>query len=195
MKANVLLLASVALCLSGCVSIRYRVVQPPMAPAGASVQKQPVNVHYDPLDYRLRQYHERLEMQITNPTEDKLVLLGNRSFVIDPKGESHPIRERVLGPHSFTKLLLPPEPFSYAYPDYWAWGPGWGWGYPGWYGPYYWGPYYGPGWWGPPPLSYYRVLTLYDWEWKKGTARLRLTFEKANKDTFEQDFEIVREEY
>jgi hypothetical protein len=186
MKANVLLLACVACCLTGCASYEYRVLLPPTgAPA---VRDQPVTVHYEPLDYRLSKYHDRLEMQITNPTEDKMMLLGNRSFVVDPKGESHSIRDRVLGPHSFTKLLLPPVPFTYAYPEYW--GPGWG--YWGWYDPY-WGPWYGPGWWGPPPVTYRQVLTVYDWEWKKGTARLHVTYERGT-NTFEHEFEIVREE-
>ncbi len=183
-------LLGVTLCLSGCVSYRYRVVQP--ASGAPPVRDQGVTIHYDPLDYRLYKYRDHLAMHVTNPTDDRIALLGNRSFVVDPQGESHPIRDRVLGPHSFTRFLLPPIPFTYAYPDYWAYGPGWGWGYIGsWYDPM-WGPWYGPGWWGPPPVSYAQVLTSYDWKWKTGPARLKLTYERAGK-TFEHDFEIVRE--
>jgi hypothetical protein len=192
MKASHLaLLVGITLCLTGCVSYQYRVVQP--AAAVPPVREQPVTIHYDPLDYRLYPYHDRLTMHVSNPTEDRIVLQGNRSFVVDPQGESHPIRDRVLGPHSYTQFLFPPIPFAYAYPDYWAYGPGWGWGWygpwygPGWYGPGWWG-----GWWGPPPVSYAQVTTPYDWTWKQGPARLKLTYERAGK-TFEHDWEIVRE--
>ncbi len=182
------LLAAVMLCASGCTTYRYRVVQPT---AGApAVTSQPVRVHFEPLDYDLYRYHDRLVMHVTNPTSDRVALLGNRSFVVDPQGESHPIRDRVLGPHSFTQFVLPPIPFTYAYPDYWAYGPAWGWGW-GWYDPF-WGPWYGPGWWGPPPVSYVHVYTPYDWKWKNGIARLKLTYDRAGK-VFEHDFEIVRE--
>ncbi len=189
-RSGLALLVGVTLCVSGCTTYRYRVVQP--ASGTPPVAQQPVNIHYDPLDYRLYRYRDRLAMHVTNPTEDRIVLLGNRSFAVDPKGESHPIRDRVLGPHSFTQYLLPPIPFTYAYPDYWAYGPGWGYyGFYGWYDPF-WGPWYGPGWWGPPPISYAHIYTPYDWTWKKGLVRLKLTYERNGK-TFEHDFEIVRE--
>jgi hypothetical protein len=131
-------------------------------------------------------------MLITNPTGDRIVMLGTRGFAVDPRGESHPIHDRIIGPHSYSRMLVPPVPFTYAYPDYWAYGPGWGWGFVGsWYDPM-WGPWYGPGFWGPPPISYNQLLTVYDWEWKEGPVRLRLTYERAGK-TFEHDFEFLRE--
>jgi hypothetical protein len=129
-------------------------------------------------------------MNIANPTDDRIVLLGGRSFVVDPKGESHPLRDRVIGPHSFTRMLLPPIPFTYAYPDYWGWGPHWGWG-PGWYDPF-WGGWYAPGFYGPPSVSYEQVLTVFDWEWKTGLVRLRLTYDRNGK-FFEHNLEIIRE--
>jgi len=164
------------------------VVQP--SSSASPVAAQPVQIHYEPLDYTLARERDRLGLNINNPTDDQIVLLGNRSHVVDPTGESHPIHDRILAPHSFTRLIVPPVPFTYAYPDYFAYGPGWGWAYAGsWYDPF-WGP--GLGWWGPPPLSYHQVLTNYDWQWKTGPARLRLTYERAGK-IFEHDFELVRE--
>jgi hypothetical protein len=196
MKPRLLALALAALSLTGCQTYRYRIVQPHTgAPA---VADQPVVIPYAPLEYRLTRDRDRLAMLITNPTGDQITLLGNRSFAVDPEGESHPIRERVIGPHSYTRMLVPPIPVTYAYPDYWGYGPGWWWGwgwgwgyYGGWYDPF-WGAYYGPGYWGPPPLAYRTVLTSYDWKWKTGPARLRLIYERAGK-TFEQDFEFIRE--
>jgi len=115
MKASHLMLLGVTLCVSGCVSYQYRVVQPAMG--APPVRAEPVTIHDDPLDYQLYHYRDRLAMHVTNPTEDRITLLGNRSFVVDPNGESHPIRDRVLAPHSFTKFLLPPIPFSYFNPE------------------------------------------------------------------------------
>ncbi len=181
-----LLLAGLVALSSGCVSYRYRVVEP--STGAPPVASQPVFIHYDPLDYRLSKDHDRLAMQISNPTSDRIVLLGHRSYAVDPRGESHPLRDRVIGPHSFTVMLVPPIPFTYAYPDYWAWGGYWG---PGWYDPF-WGGWYGP-WYGPPPVSYATVRTGYDWKWTTGVARLRLTYERNGK-YFEHNFEFVREE-
>src|ERR1051325_7655004 len=106
MKLHLLLFAGTALILCGCASYVYRVVQPPGVPQ--SVTDQPVIIRDDPLEYRLVRYKDRLDVRIINPTDDRITLDGNRSFVVDPKGESHPVRGRILGPHSFTGMLLPP---------------------------------------------------------------------------------------
>jgi len=177
-----------AICLSGCGSYQYRITQP----AGAgTVGEHPVRLNYAPLEYQLSRWRDRLSVRITNPTEDRISLQTQRSFAVDPRGESHPIHGKVVGPRSYTQLLLPPIPVSYPiYGGGW-WGPGWGWGWGvGWYAPYYdpfWGPVYPP-----PPPAYYELRTPYDWEWKEGPVRLRLSYDQNGK-TFEHDFEIVRE--
>ena len=189
LKVRLAGLALLALCLSGCGTYHYRVVQP--ATAVPPIDNRPITIHYEPLDYRLSKDRDRLAVLITNPTADRIVLLGSKSFVVDPRGESHPIRDRIIGPHSYTRMLIPPVPFTYAYPDYWAYPPFGAWGYMGsWYDPM-WGPWGAP-YWGPPPMSYNHVLTIYDWKWKEGPARLRLTYEQCGK-TFEHDFEFFRE--
>src|SRR5215470_13409346 len=106
MKAKFLLLLLASTNLCGCVSYQYRILQPA---TGTSVmsKKQPVALHYDPLDYQLSIFEDRLLMNISNPTEDRIDLQGSRSFVVDPKGESHPLRDRVIGPHSFTRMVFP----------------------------------------------------------------------------------------
>ena len=189
MKLRLLILLCAARLLCGCASYQYRIIQP-SAP-NPIVAKQPVTVHYDPLDYQFSKYHDLLAMNITNSTDEQIVLMGGRSFVVDPKGESHPLRDRIMGPHSFTGVLLPPIP--YGYPAYWGWGPQWSWWYgPGWYGPY-WGGWYGPGYYGPPPVAYEQAVTIFDWEWKTGLVRLHLAYDRKG-TTFEHDFEIVREQ-
>jgi len=183
MKTIFLFFLGVNLIASGCSTYRYRVVQP--ATGVPAIASQPVHIRCDPLDYTLTREHDRLAMRIDNPTDDQVMLDGNRSCVVDPHGESHPVRDHILSPHSFTRIFLPPIPFTYAYPDYFAYGPGWGWAYT-------YDPFWSPGWWGPPPMSYQQVLTQYDWRWETGPARIRLTYERAGKQ-FQHDFEFVKE--
>lgn len=184
MKTKFFLLSLVAVLLCGCQTYNYRIVQP--STAAPVVGNQPVSLKYSPLEYQLSRDQSHLILRITNPTDERIILLGERSFVVDPQGESHPLRGRVIGPHSYTRLLLPPIPFSYAHPD-----PTWAWGWGGYHDPF-WGPFYGPGFYGPPPLEHDYVYTIYDWHWKTGPVRLRLTYEQANK-TFEQNFEFDRQ--
>lgn len=180
------LLAFAVVSFSGCQTYEYRVVQPPGV--AQVVAREPVTIHYAPLDYHLARHQDRLAMRIINPTDDKIVLQGPHSYVVDPKGESHPVRGRVLAPHSFTWMLLPPippgYPYYYAADGGWGWGWGWGWGYD-WYDPF-WGPFYAP------MVSCHRVFTPYDWTWKTGPARLHLGYDQNGK-RFEQNFEFVRE--
>jgi hypothetical protein len=187
MKPNLLAIAAVALVLCGCGTYVYRVAQPPSVPT--QIKDQPIVLPYDPLEYGMVRQKDRLDLRITNPTEDRIILDGARSFVVDPQGESHALRPHIIGPHSFTRMLLPPYPFTYAYPSYY-----WGWGWGGWGPPYdpFWGPVYGPGFYGPPPVSYMQVYTRYDWTWKKGSARLHFVYLRGT-NTFEQELEIVRE--
>src|SRR5262249_41183227 len=146
----VLLLAGVF--ASGCRTYQYRILQP--TGIAQPVGDQPAVVRYDPLEYRLVRNHDRLDLRIFNPTDERIVLLGNRSYVVDPRGESHPVRGRVVGPHSFTGMLLPPEPITF--PSY-GYGWGWGWGpYAPFYDPFYTGFY-------SPPVYYNEIITPYDW--------------------------------
>ncbi|MDB6109193.1 MAG: hypothetical protein JWR69_943, partial [Pedosphaera sp.] len=76
---------------------------------------------------------------------------------------------------------------------YYGSGGGWGGGWGGWGGPYspYGGGFYNDFYYSPAPW-YYEIRTPYDWEWKTGPARLRLSYER-NGQTFEHNFEIIRE--
>jgi len=190
MKAHIALVATVAVLLCGCGTYQYRIIQPQgvMQP----IKDQPVQVSYAPLEYHFVKQRNRLSMQIANPTDDTIRLAGERSSVVDPVGQSRPIRELIIAPRSFAQMLLPPPTVTVAYQN-WGWGPYWGWG-PGW-GPYnpYWGPW-GPGWgwYGPPSVTYVQLRTPFDWTWNTGTARLRLSYDRKG-TVFEHEFEIVRE--
>ena len=181
-KALFWLLLLAATLGSGCKTYVYRVVRPPGI--AQPIADQPVTIPYDPLEYRLSRRSGRLDMRIDNPTDDRIVLLGNRSYAIDPRGESHPLRSRVIASHSYTGMLLPPEPKTVTVYD-WGWGWGWGWG-PFLPGDPFFVDFYAP------PVYYARIVTPYDWEWHKGTAIIHLTYERKGK-TFDHEFEIVRE--
>ena len=180
---SVLLMGSAL--VTGCQTYQYRVVQPPGVTQ--PVADQPVPISYPPLEYSLMRHHDRLEMRINNPTDDRVVLLGNRSSVVDPHGQSHPLRSLVIAAHSQGGMLLPPEPMTVTTTTTptpgWAWG--WGWGpYPI-ADPFFMDFY-------PPLISYTEFRTPYDWEWHRGPVQLHLTYERK-RTTFDNDFEFVRE--
>jgi hypothetical protein len=187
MKPNLLLplLPLSVLLMTGCVSYDYQIVEP--ANLSRHVGDQLVTMTWDPLEYRFRRNNDRLAMTIVNPTTNRIVLLGDRSYVVDPKGESHPLRGQAIAPHSYTSMLLPPPQavVQTTYPGIYAYGPG-----PVWYGPY-WGGFYNDFYYGP-VTSYYHVNTPYDWKWDVGQARLRLTYDQGGK-IFDHDFVIARQ--
>jgi hypothetical protein len=172
----------VATLVCGCRTYDYRLVQP--AQDAQRIANRPIAVKYAPLEYGLWRHHSRLAMRIANPTNDRIVLQGNRSYVVAPNGESHPVRGVALGPHSFTVMLLPPRPMSVEVVG--GYGPRWGWGWgPGYY-PYYDDWFYGPS------VTWYQMNTAYDWKWHTGPASLRLSYEQEGK-TFDQNIELIRE--
>jgi hypothetical protein len=183
------LMLACVLAVSGCKTYDYRIVEP--ANLAQHIGEEFVTVHSDPLEYRMARTGGFLAMNIVNPTDDRIVLRGDRSYVIDPRGETHPVRGKVIGPHSFTRMSVPPIPYSYqAIAPYtpWGWGPGYiNYGV----GPSFYGGFYNPHFYGPEIVNY-QITTQYDWEWKTGQARLRLAYERDG-TSFEHHFVIVRE--
>jgi len=185
------LLLGAVLAACGCKQYEYRVLEPAHT-AGLIEDKRAMVVRYDPLDYRLSRYHDHVAVRIINPTGDAVMLLGQKSYVVDPQGESHPLRGQPIGPHSHIWLLLPPVPASYTvagYPSYYgAWSPGW-------YHGHEWGPYwaYGP-WPYYEPYAYsYDVYTPFDWTWNTGEARLHLAYSRGD-EKFEHQFVFLKQE-
>ena len=181
-KTRLLSFAAVLMLASGCRSFDYRVVEP--AGNAGMVEGQPVSVHYEPLDYELRRLHGRLAMKIWNRTKERIILKGEKSYVIDPKGESHPLVGSALGPGSYLNLLFPPKAATVQITGGtggWAWAPGYRGGFVGSEPVFY-----------APPVTTYEFQTAYDWKWETGIARIRLSYEQGGK-TYEHNFEIVRE--
>jgi len=103
-------LALIALAIvSGCTHYEYDLTQPPDLARHVGSKADAV-VPRDPLEYHLRSYENVLVMRVVNPTDDPIKLLGDQSTVVDPRGQSHPLRNQAIAPHSYVKLLFPPPP-------------------------------------------------------------------------------------
>lgn len=184
MKTVISVFASVSLIgLCGCAHYQFLLVQP--GQYAQVVGEQPIRIVYEPLQYQLARHDDRLILQIENPTANPVNLVGSKSYVVEPQGESRPVRGRAIAPHSRVRMSLPPKPpriTTYGFAGYW--GPG-----PFWYGPYgYYPGYY--------PYGYaesYELITPYDWHWKKGDVRLHLSY-SYQATTFEQEFVFSKQE-
>lgn len=94
--------------LVGCARYEFDVVAPPHA-AGHAGTKGDHRFALEPLEYRLRTVDNRLVMRVYNPANESVTLLGARSTVVDPGGQSHPLATQTIAPGgSFIKLIFPP---------------------------------------------------------------------------------------
>jgi len=203
---RLLILSLVALSfLSGCAHYEYDLVNPPDLARHISSKSDEL-VRVDPLEYRLRTYENRLVMSVVNPTPDPITLAGDRSYVVDPAGQSHPLRVQTIAPDTYIRLVLPP-----MRPGYYQSNPnigiGFGVGYSHYHGGghYYGGGHrygYGYGAFGYDPFFYDQpqYYTYYDesdntyWNWEGQTSiRLHLVYFRAgNREPFMQDFTFAR---
>jgi len=185
------LFATIALLLGGCAHYEYDLVQPVALTAHIATKADTV-VRVDPLEYRLRTVDNRLVVQVFNQTDDDVQLLGERSSVVDPEGQSHPLRGGPIPPHSFLKLILPPmRPQVYDSGPTWGLGVGVGVGRSERRDPFY----------DPAMAGFHdepRYLSIHDendtryWDWNgEGDARLSLVFQRAGSE-FKQDFAFRR---
>jgi hypothetical protein len=100
-----LVLLSLLCC--GCATYGFDVVQPAVADRAIGGD-QWTSVTIDPLVYKLRADEGRLVMQIFNPTGDAIELLGDKSTVVDPDGQSHPMHSETIAAGSFISEVFPP---------------------------------------------------------------------------------------
>jgi hypothetical protein len=109
------------LLLSGCATYEYGIYQPPPLARHISSKAQ-TTLFYDPLNYTFQAVDNRLVIWINNPTGDPITLVGERSVIVDPDGQSHPLRSQTIAPGSFIKLILPPlRPYAFGYgPGYYV---------------------------------------------------------------------------
>ena len=183
------LLPLIVLCFaSGCAKYEYDIVNPPDLHAHIGT-KVDATTSVDPLSYHWRTVDNRLVVQIFNPTSDPIELLGAKTTVVAPDGQSHPIRGQTIAPNSHAKLILPP-PRPHVYDSGPTFGVGVGMqvdardrGFP--YDPYY-------------DDTRPRYLTIYDdasalyWDWNGETeVRLSLVYQRGEQ-SFRHEFTIKR---
>ncbi len=176
----------------GCARYQFRILEPPELAATVTT-RNPVGFALGPLDYVLQTSEGRLIMTVTNPDERPIHFLGERSFVVDPEGQSRPLRGQVIAPHSFMKLILPPMRQVYRASP--AIGIGIGVSAHRYYGRPWYDPWYPDPWHDPWPA--YLVVRgddeAYYWSWRgESTIRLRLTFE-CDGQSIVHDFTVRRE--
>ena len=91
----------------GCTRYEYEIVEPAEF-AGHVGKKTPAAIELDPVRYEAVTRNGRLVLVIHNESDQPLKLLGDDSFAVDPRGESHPLPTRTIAPDSTTKLIFPP---------------------------------------------------------------------------------------
>jgi hypothetical protein len=187
-----LLLASLLLfTLTGCATYEYDIVRPPDLRLHVFHDRDLV-IQRAPLEYRLRAYEDRLVVRIYNSTQDTLKLVGDQSTVVDPTGQSHPLRGTAILPGTYIKLILPPAPHIEPAGPSVTFGMTYGVGY--WHHPYY-----GPYWYGGYPYwNEPRYIVVYEagesyWTWHGETdVRVVLTFQRGNDVPFTQEWVFHR---
>lgn len=101
------ILALVVFISGGCARYEYDLVEP--ADQARHIGKGvDAVVAIEPITYRLRTVDNRLVVRAYNNTDDSIYLHGDHSSVVDPDGQSHPLRTQSIAPHSFIKLIFPP---------------------------------------------------------------------------------------
>jgi hypothetical protein len=180
-------LAALLLALGGggCARYEYDVVEPSELAQHVPADK-PVSFTRDPLRYRLVTVDGHLVMRVYNDTREPITLLGADSYVVDPRGQSHPLQSQTIAPGSYVRVILPPVSPRLA-----PRGPTIGIGIGAGFGRGHWhhrhhhhfhDAWYGHGWYGEP--RYYSVYdpsnNLY-WEWGGNgtTANLVLVYHRG----------------
>jgi hypothetical protein len=177
-----------ALLLPGCASYHYFITEP--SNLAQQVPEKPVRLERSPLGYQFSETDKRLAIAVSNPTDNAVAINDKKSFIVDPAGQTHPIKAGNIAPRSYITFILPPEERVVRASPAFGFGVGVGHvGYPlsstaGFYSPLY----------GPHSYYYHDESETPIWRWKEGPVRLRLSFDAQGSTTnsFEQDWTFER---
>ena len=155
--------------IGGCAHFEYNVRFDTQAQHIGS--KTPLVVSLPPIEYHMLAVNNRLVLHIFNHSPQSLRLRGDRSVVVDARGQSHPLHELVISSGSFGVLVFPPPIPADFYPGG-GFGFGWDFGFGGWrrgleFG--YVSGFYQPWNYGPPRVAVYDNPAYY-WHWNDDTS-------------------------
>lgn len=106
MRYATAIVLSLAAGLAGCARYDFEVLKPELL--ATRVTQTASRLQTSNMVYFMQAYENRLVMQIHNKEQAPVELVGERSFVVDPHGVSHPLRSITIAPDSYAKLILPP---------------------------------------------------------------------------------------
>ena len=168
---------------AGCAKYQYTILEPTTLTQSVP-RKGEVEINRGAVAYDFEDLGDSLGVKIENRSNDPILLVGERSYVVDPDGATNALRSSTIAPRSYIAFTLPPAYVAYR-PD---WDSGWGFGARS-YG------FVGSGFgstWVEYPLGYYGgYRTFTPWEWDGGEVRLHLTFDRAG-EPIEHEFLIRR---
>jgi hypothetical protein len=93
--------------LAGCTSYRYDAAvggNPPMAVQKETDLVLPAGL----VELRLRQVESRCVLLVVNRNDADVTLVGEKSALVDPRGQSHAVGGQLIPPNSHVKFVLPP---------------------------------------------------------------------------------------
>lgn len=184
MRRSPHLMISAVLCacglFAGCASYEVRLTQP--AEAAAKLESQELSFEKPPLEFRINDLKDRVGLRIINNADDAVTLVGEKSYVVDPSGQSRTIGGGTIAPHSFLALSVPPVHREYR--DRSGFGLGIGGGSGGGFAGVGVGHSWDEG--GDPTVTYKAF------PWEQGEVRVHLAFQRGE-STSAQDFTFDRE--
>lgn len=93
----------------GCARYEYDLLEPADVAQRVGRKSSVVIPMAPAVRYEARAYDDRLVLFMFNESDaEPLKLLGEDSYAVDPRGESHPLPTRTIAPGSSTKLIFPP---------------------------------------------------------------------------------------
>ena len=180
-----MLLAALSL-LAGCAKYQYELVEPARF-AQVIPKDREAAIEIDAVDYRFIEDERVLVILIYNNFDDPMTIRGEHSYVVDPFGETHPLRGGTIAPHSYISMVFPPMAAVYRRSGGPRFSFGFGTTLQHHHHSHFHGYYYEPYW-----VEYVVVAEpgMY-WPWKEGEIALRLAFQQGE-STFDHQFRFRR---
>lgn len=90
----------------GCTSYHHRLTEP--TELACDIRAEDAVTRLFPMRYLWNTVEDRLVVRIFNDGESNVLLDGERSVLVDPAGQSRPLRSQTIASGSYARLVLPP---------------------------------------------------------------------------------------